>query len=128
MTKIFLISATLLLFLFFGCEDPLSTEQFDEVQIDNVRREVPYSSEIKVIPTASGGASYQCDTYLRSNGEIYLICTPVGWTGGDLAIYAHGYISAFEPIQIPADEIETALPLAASFGMAFATTRFSRNG
>jgi len=128
MIKKFLIPAALLLLVVFGCEDPLNTEQFGEVKIDVVKREVPYNSEIKEIPTPSGLINYQCDTYLRPNGEIYLICTPVGWTGGDLAMYAHGYISAFEPIQLPVDEIETALPLAASFGMAFATTSFSKNG
>ena len=68
-----LIAAALLLFVVCGCEDPMSPEQFDEVQIDIVQREVPYDTEIKMIPSASGFITYQCDTYVRPNGEIYLI-------------------------------------------------------
>lgn len=99
-----------------------------ELQAITALKAIPYESEVKQITTASGPLSYQCDTYILPNGEIYLICTPVGWTGGDLVVYAHGYISVFEPIQLPVDEIEIALPIAAGFGMAFATTSYSRNG
>jgi len=127
MIKKLLIPAAIIL-LFIRCHDPLDTEHFNKHEIDASLREVPAMTETKDILTATGFVTYQFDTYIRPNGEIYLICTPVGWPGGDLVVYAHGYISAFEPIQLPVDEIETALPLAASFGMAFATTSFSQNG
>ncbi len=121
-----LIPVLWILVLLTGCQDPL--ENTPGFEVNNVPGIVPDRSETRTISTANGMLNVICDTYLRPNGEIYLICIPEGWTGGDLAIYAHGYVSIFQPISLPQDEIEKALPLAVNYGMAFATTSFSRNG
>ena len=82
--------------MFPGCQDPYTAENFNDLEIDVISRVAPDLNETRTI----GSVHYTCDTYFRTNGEIYLICTPVGWAGGDLVLYAHGYISAFEPMMI----------------------------
>lgn len=73
----------------------------------------------------------------HSNGAKYCITLPPpgGWNG-DLVIFAHGYVSVNEPVDIPWSQMtftygdqEITLPfLVNSMGYAFATTSYSVNG
>jgi hypothetical protein len=67
-----------------------------------------------------------CTTVTLKSGEIYEICKPALWNG-DLIIYAHGYVSVFEPLALPT-EADAYVPLFTSLGFAFATTSYSENG
>lgn len=70
----------------------------------------------------------------QASGAIYRICMPQpGCYNGNLVIYAHGYVDAYQPVAIPEDQLElpdgTNLPrLMNNLGFAFATTSYSRNG
>src|SRR5262245_1474677 len=89
-----------------------------------------------VIPYAAAAA---CKSSCRpdgaqSSGAIYRICMPEpGCYNGDLVIYAHGYVDAYQPVGIPEDQLTlpdgTSVPgLINSLGYGFATTSYSRNG
>jgi pimeloyl-ACP methyl ester carboxylesterase len=72
------------------------------------------------------------DVTEEDSDAIYRICMPETWNG-DLVIYAHGYVSPFEPIAIPEDQLVlpdgTSIPgIINSLGFAFATTSYSVNG
>lgn len=58
--------------------------------------------------------------------EMYLICVPDNWNG-ELLLYAHGYVTAYNP-DLTFEEAEELAPLATSLGFAFAATTFSANG
>ena len=68
---------------------------------------------------------------IQASGAIYRICVPNNWNG-DLIIYAHGYVSATEPVGIPEDQISidgnSIIDLVNLLGYAFATTSYSSNG
>jgi len=89
-----------------------------------------------VIPYAAAAA---CTSSCRpdgkqSSGAIYRICMPEpACYNGNLVIYAHGYVDAFQPVRIPEDQLTlpdgTSVPgLINSLGYGFATTSYSRNG
>lgn len=63
----------------------------------------------------------------------FRICMPPeGRWNTDLVVYAHGYVSPFEPVGIPEDQLVlggVSLPkLLTDLGFAFATTGYSGNG
>jgi hypothetical protein len=71
----------------------------------------------------------------QASGAIYRICMPEppSCRNGDLVIYAHGYVDAYQPLAIPEDQLTlpdgTSVPgLINSLGFSFATTSYSRNG
>lgn len=70
----------------------------------------------------------------QASGAIYRICMPQpSCYNGNLVIYAHGYVDAYQPVAIPEDQLTlpdgTNLPkLINNLGFAFATTSYSRNG
>ena len=68
----------------------------------------------------------------QTSGAKYRICMPASGWNGDLLVYAHGYVGANQPIDIPADQLYLGgvyIPDAAnSLGYAFATTSYSVNG
>jgi pimeloyl-ACP methyl ester carboxylesterase len=68
----------------------------------------------------------ECREETLQTGEIIQICMPADWNGS-LILYAHGYVSEFEPLRLPVEAAQYA-PLYASLGFAFATTSFRENG
>ncbi len=76
-----------------------------------------------------------CDYYgVHGNGAKYCITLPSeGDWNGDLVIFAHGYVSVREPLEIPWDQLilpdGTPMPaIVNDLGYAFATTSYSENG
>ncbi|MBD0257977.1 MAG: hypothetical protein ICV83_19865, partial [Cytophagales bacterium] len=61
-----------------------------------------------------------------ATGEIIQICMPTPWNGS-LILYAHGYVSAFEPLRLPIEANQYAT-LYTSLGFAFATSSLRENG
>jgi hypothetical protein len=45
------------------------------------------------------------DGNLSQTGALYRVCFPADWNG-DLVVYAHGYVSADEPLAIPDDQVQ----------------------
>lgn len=69
------------------------------------------------------------DGVLDRGPALYRICFPAGWNG-DLVIYAHGYVSPFEPLAIPDrfPDGSTVSSALTSLGYGFATTSYRANG
>jgi pimeloyl-ACP methyl ester carboxylesterase len=67
-----------------------------------------------------------CTEEVLPSGEIIQICMPAFWNG-ELILYAHGYVTEFEPLRLP-QEAAAYIPLYTSMGFAFATTSFRQNG
>ena len=68
----------------------------------------------------------------QSSGAPYMICVPEPWNG-DVLVYAHGYVSPYEPLGIPEDQLQIpdgpSLPeMVTGLGYAFAASGFSTNG
>jgi pimeloyl-ACP methyl ester carboxylesterase len=64
--------------------------------------------------------------------QLIVICIPPNWNGR-LVIYAHGFVPAQAPLELPSDELTlpdgTFVPnLFLSQGFAFATSSFHKNG
>jgi len=64
--------------------------------------------------------------------QLIVICIPPNWNGR-LVIYAHGFVPAHAPLELPSDELTlpdgTFVPnLFLSQGFAFATSSFHKNG
>lgn len=64
--------------------------------------------------------------------QLIVICIPPNWNGR-LVIYAHGFVPAQAPLELPSDELTLAdgtfVPnLFLSQGFAFATSSFHKNG
>ena len=78
-----------------------------------------------------------CDYFgTHSDGALYCITMPANWNG-DLVIFAHGYVTVDEPVDIPWSQMrfvnENGYPLYMpdvinGLGFAFATTSYSENG
>ncbi|OIP37892.1 MAG: hypothetical protein COW41_01215 [Deltaproteobacteria bacterium CG17_big_fil_post_rev_8_21_14_2_50_51_6] len=73
-----------------------------------------------------------CTNGTQSSGAIYRICMPQEWNH-DLVVFAHGYVSPYEPVGIPEDQLVlpdgTSVPgIVNSLGYAFAVTSYSKNG
>lgn len=88
-------------------------------------------------PVSSGMAQtgIECDYYgLHANGAKYCISMPPeGYWNGDLILFAHGYVSIREPLEIPWDQLVlpdgyTIPAVVNNLGYAFATTSYSENG
>ncbi|RUA17113.1 MAG: hypothetical protein DSY55_02695 [Clostridia bacterium] len=83
---------------------------------------------------AAGGGTSICDPDgVQSSGAVYRICMPAGDWNGDLVIYAHGYVSPFEPLAIPEDQLtlpdgSSLIDMITGMGYAFATTSYATNG
>ncbi|MFW6115448.1 MAG: hypothetical protein ACOC7Y_00140 [Chloroflexota bacterium] len=77
--------------------------------------------------------STECLTGTQDSGAEYLICQPADWdSGGDLLVYAHGYMAPDRDIEIPRDQMVIdgiSITETVSFlGYAFATSSYSENG
>ena len=75
-----------------------------------------------------------CEEGRQDSGAEYRICTPtlpVTWNG-DLLVYAHGYVAADRPVEIPEDQmVLNGLAVDQEItkqGYAFATTSYYTNG
>ena len=69
------------------------------------------------------------DSALAATGALYRICFPQSWNG-ELVLYAHGYVSATEPIAIPDDQLggQPISQVVNGLGYAYATTSYRANG
>ena len=76
-------------------------------------------------PTAFVG----CRTGTLTSGALWQICLPAGWNGG-LIVWAHGYVSPYQPLAIPTDAVG-GTPISAlvlGLGYGYATTSYRSNG
>ena len=87
------------------------------------------------VPPGRAQTGIECDQYgLHANGAKYCITLPPdGYWNGDLILFAHGYVSVREPIDIPWDQLilpdGNSIPSVVNgLGYAFATTSYSENG
>lgn len=79
------------------------------------------------VTTVDGAVTkFGCSVTTLQSGEIYQICVPENWNG-ELILYAHGYVSQYQPLALPAESV-AYVPLFTSLGYAFATTSYSQNG
>jgi hypothetical protein len=118
-----LVSSCAVLFLLFSsCHmEEATLSEGSKLSLNNT------SIDIQHITTVTGTkVTAECIQETRSSGEIIQLCVPENWNG-QLIIYAHGYVSEFEPLRLP-DEANTFSPIISSLGFAFATTSFSQNG
>jgi pimeloyl-ACP methyl ester carboxylesterase len=69
------------------------------------------------------------DAALAATGALYRVCFPQSWNG-ELVLYAHGYVSATEPLAIPDDQLggQPLSQVVNGLGYAYATTSFRANG
>ncbi len=69
------------------------------------------------------------DATLPASSALYRVCFPASWNG-DLAVYAHGYVSADDPLSIPDDRVEgqSVAQIVNGLGYAYATTSYRANG
>ncbi len=85
-------------------------------------------------PAWADGSSSNCDPDgVQDSGAIYRICMPTGPWNGDLVVFAHGYVSPFEPVGIPEDQLTlpdgtSIVDMITGMGYAFATTSYAYNG
>jgi pimeloyl-ACP methyl ester carboxylesterase len=85
------------------------------------------ATTVQTITTLDGTVTQvECKVETLPSGEIIQICVPAFWNG-ELILYAHGYVTEFEPLRLPL-EVATYVPLYSSLGFAFATTSFRQNG
>jgi pimeloyl-ACP methyl ester carboxylesterase len=83
---------------------------------------------------AHAGPLDGCEEGVQESGALYAICMPAeGKWNGDLVVFGHGYVSPFEELAIPEDQLVlpdgTTVPgLVTSLGFAFAVTSYSKNG
>ena len=98
-----------------------------------------FTATIPALAQTEGCQPPFCFMGEQASGAKYLITLPPsGWNGdGDLVIFAHGYVSVLEPVEIPWSQmiftngngLELTLPdLVNLQGFAFATTSYSVNG
>ena len=69
------------------------------------------------------------DGTLSQTGALYRVCFPTDWNG-DLVVYAHGYVSADEPLAIPDDQVQgqSIAQVVNGLGYGYATTSYRANG
>ena len=85
--------------------------------------------------SASDGLPPNCtltDFSYDGKNSKFLICVPEVYNG-DLVVFAHGFVPASEPVDIPWDQLQlpgggTLPELVNSLGYGFATSSFPKNG
>ncbi|MGV3587480.1 MAG: DUF6351 family protein [Adhaeribacter sp.] len=108
-----------LLLLFGGCKQ--------ETEVIPATNDAAKTTNLQLVKTVDGTTTpFGCTVQTFKTGEIIQICVPQNWNG-ELIIYAHGYVSEFEPLALP-DEAAAYVPLFTSLGYAFATTSYTENG
>lgn len=98
-------------------------------------RDLPTASPVRVAKTAQSTQTptpatfVGCRDGVLSSGALWQICLPPSWNGS-LIVWAHGYVSPFEPLAIPNDAVG-GTPISAivlGLGFAYATTSYRSNG
>ena len=92
---------------------------------------VPARSQFTWPPVCQEGSLPSHDPKYPAD-QLIVICIPPNWNGR-LVIYAHGFVPAQAPLELPSDELTLAdgtfVPnLFLSQGFAFATSSFHKNG
>jgi len=106
-------------FLLAGCKE--------DAEIIPTNSEVEKITNLQAVKTVDDiTTQFGCTVETLKTGEIIQICKPADWNG-ELIIYAHGYVSAYEPLALP-DEAVGYVPLFISQKYAFATTSYTENG
>ena len=69
------------------------------------------------------------DAAVAATGALYRICFPQSWNG-ELVLYAHGYVSAAEPLAIPDAQLggQPISQIVNGLGYAYAATSYRANG
>jgi pimeloyl-ACP methyl ester carboxylesterase len=69
------------------------------------------------------------DATLATTGALYRVCFPQSWNG-ELVLYAHGYVSAAEPLAIPEAQLggQPISQVVNGLGYAYAATSYRANG
>ena len=80
-------------------------------------------------PPEEEPASAGCRDAALPSAALYRVCFPQSWNG-DLVIYAHGYVSADEPLALPVDQVggQSISAVVNGLGYAYATTSYRANG
>lgn len=90
------------------------------------------ATSLPAAPALADPPASNCEEGVQASGAYYLICMPgEGTWNGDVLIYAHGYTSPADPIQLPNVNLfdgMSAPEIANRLGFAFATTSYSVNG
>lgn len=97
-------------------------------------RDLPTASPTRVAMSAAAvrtpaPAFVGCKDGTLSSGALWQICLPPSWNGS-VIVWAHGYVSPFQPLAIPTDAVE-GTPVSAivlGLGYAYATTSYRSNG
>ncbi len=127
-----LLAITLPLF-FISCTSPTG---HDAATLANKEAEVTGDiNEVKPLPALANVTSNCSGDLPQPGGGVYRICmpNPINSWNGDLVVYAHGYATEFNALEIPDDELTLSdgtsiIELINSRGYAFAVTSFSKNG
>jgi hypothetical protein len=105
-----------------ACSDaPLAPQQHEDTPQAAVGSRVTLAS---VTPPSVG-----CTDGVLPSGALSRICFPADWNG-DAVLWGHGYVSPFEPLALPDDEIggQSVQTIVLALHYAYGTTSFRRNG
>lgn len=110
----------LVLVLVGGCSDSLTEPLVDEPDT---------ASETRVILASVAPPTVGCVDDVLPSSALSRICFPPDWNG-DVVLWAHGYVSPFDDVALPDDEIDGQSIEAIVLGLrfAYATTSYNRNG
>src|SRR5215472_6289724 len=77
----------------------------------------------------AGTLSVSCENGTLLSGSLYQVCVPTPWNG-DLIVYNHGYVSPFDPLSIPDDNLGgTSLSATVTqLGFAYIAGSYPKNG
>lgn len=69
------------------------------------------------------------DGTVAATAALYRVCYPQNWNG-DLIVYAHGYITADQPLAAPDDQVQgqSVAQIVNALGYAYAATSYRANG
>jgi pimeloyl-ACP methyl ester carboxylesterase len=70
-----------------------------------------------------------CTSGTTTTGALFEVCLPEEWNGS-LLVWGHGYVSPFEPLSLPDDDVEgvPVSELVNDLGFAYAATSYRDNG
>jgi len=103
-----------------GSSDPLAVE--DDASVATVEGDV-VSLDPPPAPDCTDGV-------IPGTGALVQACIPeFGWNG-DLVVWAHGYVSPFDPLQLPSDDVggQPVEYIVTGLGYGYATTSYRDNG
>ena len=86
-------------------------------------------AETRTLASSMAPPGATCTEGVLAGGALSRICFPASWNG-DAVLWAHGYVSPFEPLALPEDAVD-GQPIEAivlGLGYAYGTTSYRRNG